>query len=429
MKVKIVLLTAMLFVAAGSLEAQLLKKLSSAAKTKVEQKATQQTEQALDKAVDKATDFKSFKKDTGVVPSTAGKENAMMVSKAPTTDFSVYSKFDFIPGENVIVYEDFSQDAAGDFPAKWNTNASGEIVTATGMPGQWLMLQNTGVYMPEYITKLPENFTLEFDVLCNPEFRYSASPLFFSIASLKTQKDYVVWQEGWGGRKGFLTWILPTSPTGKSGKAGYRYYTDSDENWGEQETSRFHAPAKNKVKVSIWRQKQRVRVYLDDEKIVDVAKAFNPGDYNALVFALNTQKTAPDQYLISNIRLAVASPDTRNKLLTEGKFVTTGILFDVNSDRILPSSYGVLKEIASALQSDPSVKIKIIGHTDSDGDANANKDLSERRAASVKKALGSEFQITADRMQTAGKGEAEPVADNKTPSGKAQNRRVEFVKL
>jgi OmpA-OmpF porin, OOP family len=409
-----------------SSQAQLLKKMANSAKARLENKAVQKTDEAMDKSVDKALSGEWTKKDT-VNPSAQKSKGADVT--APATSFATYSKFDFVPGEKVLAFEDFSGDAVGEFPSKWNTNASGEVVMAAGNAGKWLRLNATGVYMPEYITYLPENFTLEFDLVCNPDFHYTASPLFFAIASLNTPKDYVVWQEGWGGRKGFLTWVLPTSPTGKTGKAGYRYYNDGGENLGELETGRFHGTTKNSVRVSIWRQKQRIRVYLDEEKIVDIAKGLNPGDYNALVFALNTQKMAPDQYLLSNIRLAVGAPDTRNKLLTEGKFVTTGILFDVASDKIQPSSYGVLKEIASALQSEPSVKIRITGHTDSDGDAAANKALSERRAAAVKKALEMEFSIAPDRMQTTGEGEAKPVGDNKTAVGKAQNRRVDFVKL
>ncbi len=420
---KCVILTVVFLTLATSGQAQFFKKIANAAKAKVEGKAVQRTEEAVDKAIE----GQWAKKDTAANP--PAQNNADSKEAATATNFATYSKFDFVPGEKVLVFEDFSQDAVGDFPAKWNTNASGEVVIATGSSGKWLQLNNTGVYMPDYITNLPENFTLEFDLLCNPGFRYSSSPLFFAIASLKTTKDYLVWQEGWGGRKGFLTWVLPTSPTGKSGKAGYRYYNDNGEDGGEKETANFHNPAKNKVKVSIWRQKQRVRVYLDEEKILDIAKGLNSGDYNALVFALNTQKTAPDQYLLSNIRLAVGVPDTRNKLLAEGRFVTTGILFEVNSDKIQPSSYGVLKEIALALQSEPTVKVRITGHTDSDGDANTNKALSERRAEAVKKTLETEFNISQDRMQTNGEGETKPVGDNKTAAGKAQNRRVEFVKL
>jgi len=88
-----------------------------------------------------------------------------------------------------------------------------------------------------------------------------------------------------------------------------------------------------------------------------------------------------------------------------------------------------LKEIAAVLSENPDVKVKIIGHTDSDGEDAKNLDLSKRRAAAVKAALSKEFNIDAGRMETDGLGETKPVADNKTSEGKAQNRRVEFVKL
>ena len=74
------------------------------------------------------------------------------------------------------------------------------------------------------------------------------------------------------------------------------------------------------------------------------------------------------------------------------------------------------------------MRVVIVGHTDSDGDTAANLDLSRRRAASVKAALVNEFTIDAGRMDTDGKGDAEPVDKNDTPAGKANNRRVEFIK-
>ena len=60
----------------------------------------------------------------------------------------------------------------------------------------------------------------------------------------------------------------------------------------------------------------------------------------------------------------MGAPDTRNKLLTEGKWVTHGILFDVNSDRVKPESYGALKEIVNVLTENGEVKIQVVGHTD-----------------------------------------------------------------
>ncbi|RYG45841.1 MAG: OmpA family protein, partial [Chitinophagaceae bacterium] len=73
--------------------------------------------------------------------------------------------------------------------------------------------------------------------------------------------------------------------------------------------------------------------------------------------------------------------------------------------------------------------VKVIGHTDSDGSADSNLALSKKRAEAVKKILSAEFGVPEASMQTDGKGAASPVGDNKTSTGKAQNRRVEFVKL
>jgi outer membrane protein OmpA-like peptidoglycan-associated protein len=170
---------------------------------------------------------------------------------------------------------------------------------------------------------------------------------------------------------------------------------------------------------------------MNEEKVLDLPRAFAAGKtYDMMMFEIwSDMNNDVDRYLINNLNLAVGAPDTRNKLITEGKFVTTGILFDVNSDKIKPESYGVLKEIAGVLNENPEVKVKIVGHTDSDGKDADNLVLSKRRAESVKAALINEFKIDATRMDTDGKGESQPVDKNDTPQGKANNRRVEFIKL
>ena len=150
--------------------------------------------------------------------------------------------------------------------------------------------------------------------------------------------------------------------------------------------------------------------------------------YNAIRFKTDLNNDGSN-WLMSNIKLAIGAPDTRNKLMTEGKFSTTGILFDVNSSNIKAESYGTLKQIAQVLMDNADVKIKIIGHTDSDGDDAANLSLSKQRADAVKSSLAKEFSIDESRMQTDGKGESQPAVSNNSPEGKAQNRRVEFIKL
>lgn len=101
--------------------------------------------------------------------------------------------------------------------------------------------------------------------------------------------------------------------------------------------------------------------------------------------------------------------------------------FDTDSDVIRPDSLPAVDEIAKLLEADPALKLKVEGHTDSDGDAARNKQLSLARAQSVVKAIAAR-RIDASRLQPAGIGPERPLADNKTDEGKARNRRVELVR-
>ena len=200
----------------------------------------------------------------------------------------------------------------------------------------------------------------------------------------------------------------------------------------EVNTIQFHSNGgKTKLRVSVWRQKQRLRVYLNEEKVFDLPRAFPANKtYGTVLFEIwGDMNNDKDRYLVGNVKFSAGAPDTRNKLITEGKFVTRGILFDVNSDKIKPESYGVLKEIADVLKENAEVKVKIVGHTDSDGGDADNLALSKRRSESVKSSLIKDFGIESSRLETDGKGESQPVDRNTTAEGKGNNRRVEFIKL
>ena len=334
---------------------------------------------------------------------------------------ATYSKFDFVPGDKVLVYDDFSQDAIGDFPANWNTNSAGETVTISNQPGHWLMLNKRGLYMPESVNNLPDNFTLEFDLI------YVGANPWLELYLLTGGTGKGSLQPDINKRSGVQVGIQPI-PRDKGGLAHIYSYDDGDKVMDNQ--VQFLNNGNTKIKVSLWRQKQRLRIYIDQDKVFDMPRAFPANKiYNMAMFSLWSEFENDNKYLISNIKLAVGAPDTRNKLINEGKFSTTGILFDVNSSAIKPESYGSLKDIADVLQDNPSVRVTIIGHTDSDGDAGRNMTLSKERAAAVKSALQTEFKIDGSRLETDGKGASVPVASNDTPEGKAKNRRVEFVKL
>lgn len=446
MKRIIFLLIAALF--ALNADAQVIKRLADRTKNKLENKASEKINQGIDKATEpkkKSTDKKDKTKkenteneDEADEESTSKKEvdeedeNNEKKETKSTPSLSAYSKYDFIPGDKIVVYGNFEKDAIGDFPVNWNTNASGEVVTLNNKEGKWFQINKEGVYHPEFITEIPDNFTLEFDLGVNNDFDYYSSVMSMAIGHIDEENTFVEVGHGIFGQQyeGIKMTFHPVNASKKVGRAtffnslrgNHRIDNDVDiQNWFPKTNNFLH--------ISLWRQNQRLRVYANQEKIFDLPKAFDTkSKYNSIVFATNGMHNKEDYYVINNIRLAVGSPDTRNKLITEGKFVTRGILFDVNSDKIRPESYGVLKDIANVLNENPSVKISIIGHTDSDGEDADNLDLSKRRASSVKAALEKEFNVSADRMQTDGKGESQPADKNNTPEAKANNRRVEFIK-
>ena len=167
---------------------------------RLERKAQERLERKVDRTIDKGFDKteEEIDKETREATQGDGKKDGATEGGAAPADSSgadqhtrgsdgsgggtngaaaphtlkAYSKFDFVPGEQIVAVEDLMQDAIGDFPARWNTNTSGEVVTIDGEQGHWLKLTAPGVLYPEYLETIPENSTIEFDVLTNPEYSY-----------------------------------------------------------------------------------------------------------------------------------------------------------------------------------------------------------------------------------------------------------------
>ena len=108
-----------------------------------------------------------------------------------------------------------------------------------------------------------------------------------------------------------------------------------------------------------------------------------------------------------------------------GRIALYGIYFDTGKDTLKPSSNATLEQVRSLLTSRPSLRLVVAGHTDAEGTDAHNQSLSERRAAAVVAWLTAKG-IAADRLTPEGFGEAQPVADNARPEGRALNRRVEL---
>jgi len=345
-----------------------------------------------------------------------------------SSEIKSYSKFDFIPGEKLLLLDNFAQDVIGEFPLKWFTTGSAEIVKLEGLPGNWLQLNNGSVLSPTL--KFPENFTVEFDLFLN--LNVNSSSVFPGF-------HFEIFDRGDKAKRldaynYTLKNILNFSNTFNRDKAVFTL--DSRENAAQKLVSDkvFLAGFQNKyrsvIHVAMSVQKERLRLWYDDTKVIDVPTAVaSPANFNQMLFTGRKTKEGYPAFYITNLKIASGTPDMRAKLLETGRYVTNGILFDSGSDKIKPESYGILKEISSVLNAESGLKIKIVGHTDSDGKADSNIDLSKKRAEAIKKVLIDAYQVSSDKLFTDGKGASEPVSSNATNEGKAENRRVEFIKM
>jgi len=393
---------------------------------KVEQRIEDKTDEAINKGLDKTEDAvkksgkkgqkRSNSKDTD--QTTDEDKNDINEVKTNKTKMESYTKYDFVPGDKVLYFEDFSQDAIGDFPALWTTNGGGEVKTVNIAPGNWFhMNKEDAVYCYTKQITFPENFIMEFDIIPDGDFSNGYTLTFYEDPENTELTDDI-----YPGKKG----VNISFEEGRWYTKGYNNSLDVG-GWIEGESSTNPVVLGQVNHVIIWVQNRRLRIYHQGAKAFDMPTNIHAGTkFNRLRFSGWSTHSTP---YITNLKITTAAPDTRSKLITEGKLVSYGIYFDVNKDVVKSESYGTLNDIAKVLKENPTVRIKIVGHTDADGADTANLDLSKRRGASVKNELVKTFGIDASRIESDGLGETKPIAPNDTPANKALNRRVEFIKL
>lgn len=407
-----------------------LEGLANKVKNKVNQKVNQRVDAKIDRTIDKKLDEIEGKAPATGNAATASPDKSVKQEAGVVS----FSKYDFVPGEKVLYTEDFAQEAIGELPLGWNSSGKGVVVTLDAVQGKWLKMYQNSMYLSSNTKSFEKNFTVEFDLLLQFTYNNYTFPLLtFGLLSsneLETTDNSLLTNP----RQYQSAEILLRPATNGWSQGGLFTALDKAEYFKsqDQKLAVLDANYNRSIHISMQAQESRLRVWMNGEKIFDVPKALATTYlFNQLFFKIHDSGYKEDQlgFYVSNFKVATGLPDTRHKLIEEGTFSTTGILFDVNSATIKPASYGVLKEIGTVLKENPTVKIKIIGHTSSDGDDNANMELSKKRAAAVKEALIKEYAIDAAKLETDGKGETQPVADNKTKEGKVQNRRVEFIKL
>ena len=409
-------------------------------KDKANQRAGSKTDQAIDKGFDKtekAIDSlfkKKPKKTKNNTDDPAAKEqvnnnndnnsnNATKTNQTPGGS-QVNSFSDFAAGENVLFYDDFKQDALSDFPAKWNTNGSGKVVTIDGQKGKWLDITHNSVVNPVLDKPLPENCTVEFDLFLQASSDRLTPYIQFGLTPVKdVMREDLFYKD-----KFFVSINRYNEVDGRQLEYGLKDVV------GNKNDFALPSYANKVLHVSMAVNKTRVRVYFDKSKLIDLPRALTPELRNNFYFCNMYMVPASDLgVLVSNLRIASSETDARSllikQLMEDGRVVTNDILFDVNSDVIKKESYTIVNQFGEALKTNPGLKIKITGHTDSDGTPANNIELSKKRAAAVKAYLVMNYSVDDSRIQTDGKGASMPVSNNNSAEGKAKNRRVEFVKL
>lgn len=371
---------------------------------------------SLDKAFDEATKGPTDENASG---ETSVKKNTKLQNNANQTpegeisheEIKLWSKYDFVAGEKVIFEDDLSIEESGEFPSRWDL-LSGSVEVAS-LDGENVIhfSNNNSIIFPLMDKKdfLPEVFTIEFDAFFEKDgvdrsefYKIRFFEGTYSSAKIEGKKVNtldVSWKQ-----------IMMGDFGGKT-----KSYMDEKKNW--------HPKWKH---VALAFNKRSLKVYLGEERIINIPNlGFKPK-----MFSIGAHYD--DRYIkmssIKNIRVNEGGKKLYDRIMEEGKFVTRGILFEVNKSTINGESMGTINEIVKLMNKYPDLKFRIEGHTDSDGDDSFNHELSEKRAAAINSLLV-EQGIDAERLESKGMGESKPVSENTTPEGKANNRRVEFIKI
>ena len=431
------IICSLLFAFTLNVQGQFLKKLGKKAEKaaertverRVEREAQKKTDQVLDSILEPGSNKPNTSKtpqnppnetqspNVGSAPSNQGQSNP-----ATPKSIQVYSKFDYVPGDKQLFFDDFSNDFIGDFPSKWNTNGSGEVVTLGESSEKWMeLVSGYGIYFIPDVPKLPEEYTIEFDIATVGLDSKTSSTAVLVVAL----SDDNLFKEG----RNFVHSQIPFCQYSPIGITMENHINGKREIYSVVKAD-LRDEVLNTPHISIAVNKQRFRLWVNEEKHIDIPRIIpQSAVLSTLKFHMNNFKDGKERLFISNVKVAEGGVDLRRKLISEGKISTNGILFDSGSASIQPQSMGIIRQIYQVLQQERTMKLKIVGHTDSDGDDSGNMKLSKERADAVKEVLVSTYGISQDRLATEGKGESEPVSDNGTVEGKAQNRRVEFIKM
>lgn len=377
-------------------------------KKKAQDKAKQEAEKKVEEAVEgKEEEPAQTEQADDAQSGSEAAETSGEDAEAEEPGAGVWVNYDFVPGNRVIFFEDFSKDVVGNFPQRLEF-IEGNMEVAEWKGQRWLRASSDSRFQIPLPEVLPAKFTLEFDMYAPYSWNEtnvtgSARDDWDNAEVTRAQTGFCV--NPWDQTAGLFL----------------------NESKGYMASLRLTSEVFDKVvHCRILADGKYMKAYINETRVANVPKtAFTRT--NALWFDAYAQTEKPSMY--TNFRIAVSDKTIYDALAADGRVATHGILFDSGSDKIRPESTPTLKEIGTMLVDHPELKLLIEGHTDNVGDDASNQTLSENRAASVKSYLVANHKIDAARLESKGFGETKPVSGNDTAEGRQNNRRVELVKL
>jgi outer membrane protein OmpA-like peptidoglycan-associated protein len=373
------------------------------------------SEDAAEEAIDEGVDSifgKKKKKDKNETEAEATEEtsspngNASETAAATTEEEKAelkWAKYDFVPGDQIIFEDNLLDEENGEFPSRWDLVAGNAEVAEFG--GDMVIMMRDGhpsiipYFKDPQNDYLPDIFTIEFDLY------YPGDGIFeIHLYDKKNQKS--------------------GSPTG---------YTSIDIYYSnEMRMANFKSRLPDEIiekarwmHIAIAYTNGKLKAYMDETRLLNIPRIdFDPKGLTLYTYHANNENL----FYVKNIRIAKGGVKYYDRVMEDGKIIANGIRFDVNKSTLRPESMGIINEIYKLMEEHPDLKFSVEGHTDSDGDDAFNQTLSEERAKTVVDKLAS-MGISADRLSSKGWGETMPITSNGTAEGKAENRRVEFVKV
>ena len=420
-------------------DAQLLKKLGERVKNTVENKVLNKAEEKVSEEMDEAMgDKKSNNKQNN-----NAEDNEEGVASDEPVDFAaIQAKSDFKRGGTVFFEDDLTSEQMGEFPSKWDLLSGSECEVVNIKGKNAIRIEGTKIKpLMEELKYLPEEFTIEFDVLSQPAQEGSGwdSTLdfrFYGEDNNGNNEDDRVFE--------YRTSVETSNFSGNDQYGEYNAIVWDWTSWnpnGNQISGETSKEAIRKVfKKNDWNHiafsfnKRAFKAYLNYSRIVNIPnqkqprwwwmEGYSDSDKGVYITNIVIAKGAVELYE----RNATDYSSAVEKAIAEtGKFVTNNILFETGKATLKPESMEEIQKVADYMKKDASARFEVQGHTDNQGSDAINDPLSQQRAEAVVKALES-MGVDPFNLRAVGKGSHEPVASNSTDEGRAQNRRVEFIK-